>query len=162
MPMNSAIAGRTATTSMTRQTPGCSPQTLKMIALMMNAANWPLTIITSLRVTMPPRRSTGATSARYTGTVAEAPPTARPSTNRKAARIGQLGESTHPSVARPNTTASMMMLWRRPNRSDSAPPTMAPMAAPKIRMLTTTPSVNEVSPRSALRGLSAPLMTPVS
>jgi hypothetical protein len=35
-----------------------------MIALMMKAANWPETIITSLRVTMLPRVSTGDTSAR--------------------------------------------------------------------------------------------------
>ena len=64
MPTNSAIAGSTATASMERQTPSFSPQTWKMIALMMNAANCPLTIMTSLRVTMLPRRSYGAISER--------------------------------------------------------------------------------------------------
>ena len=65
-------------------------------------------------------------------------------------------------VATAKTIASMRMLCRRPKRSESAPPMIAPMAAPKIRMLTTKPSVNAVSPRSALSGSSAPLMTPVS
>ena len=64
IPKNSANAGSTATSSIQRHTPSCSPQTLKMIALMTKAANWPETIITSLRVTMLPRVSTGDTSAR--------------------------------------------------------------------------------------------------
>jgi hypothetical protein len=57
MPMNRAMAGSTATSSIQRQTESCSPQMLKMMALMTKAANWPETIITSLRVTRLPRRS---------------------------------------------------------------------------------------------------------
>ena len=60
------------------------------------------------------------------------------------------------------TIAMSRMLFRRPRRSESLPPMIAPRAAPKIRIDTTRPSVNEVSPRSAFIGSSAPLMTPVS
>ena len=60
------------------------------------------------------------------------------------------------------TIAISRMLLRRPRRSDSFPPTTAPIAAPKIRMETTTPSVTDVSPRSAFIGSRAPLITPVS
>lgn len=82
--------------------------------------------------------------------------------NRKIASTCQVGASTQPSVPRAKIVASIRMLCRRPYRSDSRPPISAPNAAPKIRMLTTKPSVNAVRPRSSFIGASAPLMTPVS
>ena len=50
----------------------------------MKATSWPETIISSLMVTIRPRRLAGAISARNSGTTAEAAPTARPSTIRDA------------------------------------------------------------------------------
>jgi hypothetical protein len=56
------------------------PSVALRIALTVNAANCPMTIAISLRPVIEPRISNGASSARYTGTTVEAPPTASPRT----------------------------------------------------------------------------------
>ena len=70
--------------------------------------------------------------------------------NRNRPSISQTGRDTQPRVPTTKMPASIRMLWRRPYLSESRPPISAPMAAPKIRMLTTKPSVKAVRPRSAL------------
>ncbi len=63
MPSSSATAGTAATASMVRQTCG-SWMRWSSRALVAKASIWPVTIISSLMVTIRPRRSAGAISAR--------------------------------------------------------------------------------------------------
>ena len=79
-----------------------------------NAANWPTTIASSLRPVIDPRISNGASSARYTGTTVDAPPTASPRMIRPATRIANPGEKTATSTPTKNMTASTMIVVRRP------------------------------------------------
>ena len=79
MPTNSATAGIAATASIQRQTCG-SWISWSRTAFMMNASIWPVTIISSLMVTIRPRRCAGAISARNSGQVAAAAPTPSPRT----------------------------------------------------------------------------------
>ena len=103
-----------ATRSIQRQMESTWPQMLKITALMMNAASCPATIISSLRVTNDPRFSEGAISPRYTGTVAEAPPTAMPRMKREPMRNSAPGASTQPRVPMMKTPASRRIVCRRP------------------------------------------------
>ena len=163
IPKNSTTAGSEATTSIQRQTPACSGTTAARTAFTTNAASWPDTIISSLVVTMRPRRAAGASSARYIGTTTDAPPTARPSTKRAAIITPMVGANAHTAAARKNTTARAPIRPRRPRRSAMRPPRNEPRAAPKRSDDTTVPSSSGVSGRSSncMNG-SAPLMTPVS
>ncbi len=63
MPTSSATAGIAATASIVRHTCG-SWMRRSSSALVAKASIWPVTIISSLIVTMRPRRSAGAISAR--------------------------------------------------------------------------------------------------
>ena len=53
----------------------------------------------------------GASSARYTGTVTEAPPTAKPRITRDGIMIARFGASTPPMVPTKNRTASMVSVF---------------------------------------------------
>ena len=77
MPMSNATAGTAAIPSMYRQTCG-SLISASSTAFMMKASICPVTIISSLMVTIRPRRSAGAISARNSGQVAAAAPTPKP------------------------------------------------------------------------------------
>ena len=70
------------TTSLARVTSG-PPCMRARTAFMEKARNWPKTIIIWSTATRVPRMRLGAVSPRKTGTIAEAPPTAKPSTIRK-------------------------------------------------------------------------------
>jgi len=63
MPTSSPTAGMAAMVSIHRHTCG-SEITASSTAFMMNASIWPVTIMSSLMVTMRPRMCTGAISAR--------------------------------------------------------------------------------------------------
>ena len=63
MPTNRKTAGTAATPSMMRQTWGSS-MIWSSSAFIAKASSWPVTIISSLIVTMRPRRWIGAISAR--------------------------------------------------------------------------------------------------
>ncbi len=162
IPNHSTTAGIVARTSIQRHTPPDSPPTRAMTALEVNASNCPLTIISSLRVTSAPRRSAGEISARYTGTVTDAPPTARPSTNRARTITAVVGASVQASAPTKKSTARVRIVRRRPRASDNRPPATAPSAAPSSSELVTMPSVTGVRPRSSVMYGRAPLMTPVS
>ena len=133
-----------------------------MMALMTNASIWPMTIANSPRPARLPRRSVGASSARYTGTVTEAPPTAKPRITREGTITSRFGANTQPMVPTKKMTARMVSVFFRPRASLSLPQAAAPTAAPSSRLLVTRPSVVGVSPRSTFIGSSAPLITPVS
>ena len=70
-----------------------------------------------------PRISYGASSARKTGTTVDAPPTASPSMIRPVTRIAKPGEKTATSTPTKNSTASTMIVLRRPMASEIFPPT---------------------------------------
>ena len=133
-----------------------------MMAFMMKASIWPTTIASSPRPARLPRRSVGASSARYTGTVTEAPPTAKPRMIRDGIITSRFGANTPPRVPTKKRTARMVSVFFRPRVSLSLPQTSAPIAAPSSRVLVTRPSPVAVSPRSAFIGSRAPLITPVS
>ena len=133
-----------------------------MMALIAKASSWPMTIASSPRPARLPRRSVGASSDRYTGTVTEAPPTAKPRITRDGIMTARLGASTPPMVPTKKTTARMVSVFFRPRTSLSRPQTSAPIAAPTSRVLVIRPSPVAVSPRSAFIGSRAPLITPVS
>ena len=133
-----------------------------MIALIANASSWPTTIASSPRPARLPRRSVGASSDRYTGTVTDAPPTANPRITRDGIITSRFGANTPPRVPTKNRTASMVSVLLRPSVSLSLPHTSAPTAAPASRVLVISPSPVVVSPRSAFIGSRAPLITPVS
>lgn len=64
-------------------------------------------------------------------------------------------------------TATVMMFFLRPNRSDRRPPTSAPTAAPTVSPVVTRDSSKADSPKppasgDSLRNGSAPEITPVS
>ena len=126
------------------------------------AANWPTTIASSLRPVIDPRISNGASSARYTGTTVDAPPTASPRMIRPTTRSSKPGEKTTISTPTKNMTESTMIVVRRPMASEIFPPTRAPTAAAKISELMTIPNCRSDSPSSWAIGPSAPLVTPVS
>ena len=121
-----------------------------------------MTIASSPRPARLPRRSVGASSDRYTGTVTEAPPTAKPRITRDGIMTARFGASTPPRVPTKKTTARMVSVFFRPRTSLSRPQTSAPIAAPTSRVLVIRPSPVAVSPRSAFIGSRAPLITPVS
>ena len=121
-----------------------------------------MTIMSSFCVTIRPRWAAGDISARYTGTITDAPPTARPRTVRAATSSSVVGAREQAMVETAKMRASTMMVLRRPKRSDSRPAVMAPNAAPNRRVDVTSPSVSGVSPRSRCMNGRAPLMTPVS
>ena len=132
------------------------------IALTVNAANWPTTIAISLRPVIEPRISNGASSARYTGTTVEAPPTASPRTTRPVTTIGKPGAKTTNSTPKKNITARMRIVFLRPIASEIRPPRSAPTAAANTSELITMPVWSSDSPSSSDIGPSAPLETPVS
>ena len=174
IPKNRTRAGKAQMENMMRQTPSMLPPSqAPRIAFMTNAASWPATIAISLRPVMEPRISWGASSARYTGTTVDAPPTATPSmmrpatstskpTGEKVPGSGPAGEKTTNTVPTKNRTASATMVLRRPHKSAICPDTSAPSAAAKTSELITTPTCKRFRPSSAAIGPSAPLATPVS
>ena len=162
MPMNRAMAGSAQTPNMIRHRPSTWPSVALRTALTENAANWPTTIASSLRPVIEPRISYGASSARYTGTTVEAPPTARPRMIRPETTMTNPGAVTTSTTPRKNITDSTMIVVRRPIASESRPPMSAPNAAAKTSELMTMPVCNSVRPSSSLIGPSAPLETPVS
>jgi hypothetical protein len=113
-------------------------------------------------VTMRPRRWAGAISARYSGTVAAAAPTAIPRMIRATSMIPKDGASELPRAPRRKRTAQNVRLPFRPNRSDSLPPIKAPSIAPNSSELTTLASCTLDRLRSSFRKGRAPEMTPVS
>jgi len=133
-----------------------------MSALIAKASNWPVTIINSLIVTIRPRRCGGAISAKYTGTVAAAAPTAIPSTIRAGSITANDGARAEPNAPRKKTTAQNRKAPLRPRTSDNLPPIRAPIMAPNSSELTTLASCTSDSPRSAFKNGSAPEITPVS
>lgn len=113
-------------------------------------------------VTIRPRWAAGDISARYTGTITDAPPTARPRTVLATTSSSVVGAKEQAIVESAKIRASAMMVRRLPKRSESRPAVMAPNAAPKSRVEVTRPSVSGVSPRSRCIKGRAPLITPVS
>src|SRR3954464_66402 len=101
-----------------------------MTALIAKASSWPTTIANSLRPARLPRRSVGASSARYTGTVTEAPPTAKPRTTRATSNTPRPGASTPPRVPTKKRTARMVSVFFRPRLSLMRPPTTDPDRGP--------------------------------
>jgi len=117
---------------------------------MTNASSWPVTIISSLIVTMRPRMCVGAISARYSGTVAAAAPTPKPSRIRKITMMVTFGANAQPIAPTRNSTPQTKSEPRRPRESASFPPTRAPTAAPgNSSELTTQASVAGVRLRSS-------------
>jgi hypothetical protein len=161
MPTNSRTAGTAATASIHRHTEGPLYQRSSP-ALTMKASSWPVTIISSLIVTIRPRRAAGAISARNIGTVADAEPTASPRTMRAKTMGTSEGAVALPRAPIRNKTAQTIRLRLRPSRSAILPPPRAPNAAANNSELTTKPSQNDVSCRSSRMYRSAPEMTPVS
>ena len=88
-----------------------------MMALIAKASSWPMTIASSPRPARLPRRSVGASSDRYTGTVTEAPPTAKPRITRDGIMTARLGASTPPRVPTKKRTARMVSVFFRPRAS---------------------------------------------
>jgi hypothetical protein len=129
---------------------------------MTNANSCPETIISSLIVTIRPRMCTGAISARYSGTVADAAPTPKPSRIRKITMMTTFGASAQPNAPNRKAPPQMKRAPRRPRESASLPPTRAPTAAPgNSSELTTTASLVGVRLRSAFMYSRAPEITPV-
>ena len=105
IPTNRAMAGMVAMPSIQRHTCG-SWIRASSSAFIANARNCPVTIISSLIVTIRPRRCAGAISARYSGQVAAAAPTPKPSRIRPAVMIATLGAIAQiraPTRNRPRT-----------------------------------------------------------
>lgn len=115
----------------------------------MNATIWPVTIMSSLMVTMRPRRLAGAISARNSGTVAEAAPTASPRMIRANTIGTSEGAAALPRAPKKNSTAQTIRVRLRPRASASLPPMRAPNAAANSSELTTKPSQNDVRWRSS-------------
>ncbi len=162
MPTNSATAGMTATPSIQRHTCG-SLISASSTAFIANARNCPVTIMSSLIVTIRPRRCAGAISARYSGQVVAAAPTPKPRMIRPAVMIPTLGAIAQMRAPTRNSPAQTSRLPLRPRLSASLPPSSAPKAAPgNSRELTTSASVKGVSMRSSFMYNRAPEMTPVS
>lgn len=159
--MNSATAGMAATSSIHRHTLG-PPNSASMTALMAKARNWPPTIISSLIVTIRPRRCAGAISAKYTGTVAAAAPTAMPRMIRAGSMTPNDGARAVPNAPRKNRMAQNRRAPFRPKTSDSLPPISAPIMAPNSSELTTLASCTGDRLRSSVKNGRAPEMTPVS
>ena len=84
--------------------------TWAMIAFIEYARSCPPTIMNWSTATSTPRIRFGAVSPRKTGTVAEAPPTAKPRTMRNRYSIQMFTEKVQPSAPRRNTMASSVML----------------------------------------------------
>ena len=72
------------------------------------------------------------------------------------------GAKVQARVPTRKTTASTMIILRRPWRSARRPPKRAPKAAPNSSEEVTSPSVSGVRPRSTCMYGKAPLITPVS
>ena len=129
----------------------------------MKASICPVTIINSLMVTIRPRRSAGAISARNNGHVAAAAPTPSPRMIRATSITSKFGATAQPSAPNRNNPAQTSRLPLRPSTSASFPPSSAPTAAPgNSRALTTRASCVVVSPRSSFMYSRAPEITPVS
>jgi hypothetical protein len=133
-----------------------------MMALMENARNCPPTIMSSLMVTMRPRRCTGAISARNIGTIADAAPTASPRMMRAPTMISNVGAAAAPTPPKKNSREHTMSAFLRPRLSAIFPPRSAPKIAPNSNELTTVASWTVLSCRSSTRNGSAPEITPVS
>ena len=130
---------------------------------MMNASICPVTIISSLMVTIRPRRCAGAISARNSGQVAAAAPTPSPRTTRATSITSKFGAVAQPRAPTRNRPAQTSRLPLRPSASASLPPSSAPRAAPgNSSALTTSASWVVVSPRSSFMYSRAPEITPVS
>ncbi len=135
-------AGMIATASIHRHTCG-SLIVASSSALIANARNCPVTIMSSLIVTMRPRRCAGAISARYSGHVVAAAPTPKPSRMRPMTMMATVGAVAQISAPNRNSPAQTSRLPLRPSRSASLPPSSAPNAAPgNSSELTTSASVN--------------------
>lgn len=77
-----------------------------------------------------PRVLAGASSATDMGTVWVAPPTAKPSSTRAAAKGQALGATAQTSAPRMKTIETSWMVRRRPWTSDNRLHTSAPVTAP--------------------------------
>jgi hypothetical protein len=161
-PAKNATAGIAAIASIQRHTFGSS-MSWSRTAFMTNASNCPVTIMSSLIVTIRPRMCTGAISARYSGTVADAAPTPKPSTIRKITMMTTFGAMPQPSAPIKKAAAQTNSAPLRPKASAILPPTRAPTAAPgNSSELTTTASLVGVRLRSSCIYKRAPEITPVS
>ena len=109
-----------------------------------------------------PRILAGATSAKYVGTSADAPPTAIPRTTRLKTKVINSGEKAEPSDPIRKIKAANMTIFLRPNLSDRGPIDMAPIMAPSRTEETTIPSSRAVKSRVRLTYKIAPEITPVS
>lgn len=97
-----------------------------MIAFTTYATSWPVTIISSFWFTSRPRRSTGAISLMYTGTVADTHPAAKPSTTRAVTSRTAVGARADPSVPKMKITAAPRITARRSSLSAILPPNVWP------------------------------------
>ena len=109
-----------------------------------------------------PRLRAGASSATYIGTTWVAPPTAKPSTIRASDRVVALGATEQSRVPTTNTADTMMIVLRRPRRSESWLQVNAPSTAPKRMLAAITCSIPLPVWKSRRICSSAPEMMPVS
>lgn len=109
-----------------------------------------------------PRTAAGTISARYMGVTIETAPTARPSRVRALASEPTPPAKAHQIEPITKITPEMIKVRRRPKVSATAPPVIAPIAAPTSSIEVTKPSCEGVMPNSGVMKSSAPLMTPVS
>ena len=110
----------------------------------MKASICPVTIINSLIVTMRPRFSAGAISARYRGHDTAAAPTPKPSRMRAAIMSGTVGASAQNRAPKKKMTAQTIRLRLRPRASEIRPPSSAPNAAPGNSSALTTHASSDV------------------
>ena len=90
----------------------------------------PKVIISWNSVDSDPRRSFGASSARYAGVSEEAAPTARPRMMRATTIIRNPVDPAHMPEPSRNSIAARISIFLRPKRSDSAPMDRAPAQEP--------------------------------
>ena len=94
------------------------------------ARHWPDAMQTVLTTVRAPRMLGGAHSPMYTGTVAEATPTPKPTTTRPSASIGQAFANARMAAPAMKTSDPTMMAGLRPKLADNQPAAMAPTKAP--------------------------------
>lgn len=90
----------------------------------------PTSMASCWMMTMDPRFSAFAISARYTGTCDEVTPTVKPLSTRPAMSCPRLTAETCTAVPISQKMQASMMLSRRPKRSDSGPATAEPATDP--------------------------------
>ena len=123
-----------------------------------------MTIINSLIVTMRPRRCAGAISARYSGQVAAAAPTPKPSRIRPAVMMPTLGASAQISGADQEQAGADQQAALPAQRVGQLAAEQRTERGPREQQRADHHCLGErsVSARSSFMYSSAPEMTPVS